>query len=78
MPTGESGLIVTGFDEVFLYLTIRQVFTNLSINVSTRSPQKNFATLVPHIGSQNGASTLTMENSPGWTTILPIGMTRME
>ena len=58
MPTGESGLITTGFDEVFWYLTIPRVFTNLSINVSTQSPQKNFATPVPHIGSQNGASTL--------------------
>ena len=78
MPMGESGLIVMGFDEVFLYLTIPWVFTNLSINVSTRSPQKNFATPVPHIGSQNGASTLTMETSPGWTTILPMGMIGME
>ena len=66
MPMGESGLIVMGFDEVFLYLTIPRVFTNLSINVSTQSPQKN------------GASTLTMETSPGWTTILPMGMIGME
>ena len=78
MPMGESGLITTGFDEMFLYLTIPRVFTNLSINVSTQSPQKNFATPVPHISSQNRASTLTMETSLGWTTILPMGMIGME
>ena len=40
MPMGISGLITTGFDEVFLYLTIPRVLTNLSITVSTQSPQK--------------------------------------